>query len=81
MPTRAEAGLTDSLGRPSYIGIPVFVIMWIGWKVVKKTSFIRASDMDFSSARRFDALDDDEDEETKVPIWKRTMQRFRKAEP
>ncbi|UZJ57615.1 hypothetical protein CBS101457_006935 [Exobasidium rhododendri] len=58
----------------NYIGIPVYIAMWVGWKVVKKSSWIKASEMDFSEALKYDILDEEEE----VPRWKKTLARFRK---
>ncbi|MCW2254265.1 lysine-specific permease [Providencia alcalifaciens] len=33
----------------TYIGIPLFLAIWFGYKIVKKTSIIRYKDMDFPS--------------------------------
>lgn len=35
-----------------YIVIPVFFIMLFGWKLLKKTTFVRLDDMDFDSGKR-----------------------------
>ncbi|GAA5984787.1 hypothetical protein JCM10908_003504 [Rhodotorula pacifica] len=57
--------LADSWDTPSfitaYITIPIFFIMMLGWKIIKKTKFVRLDDMDFDSGRR--QLDDMEEEE------------------
>ncbi|GAA5964555.1 hypothetical protein JCM8115_003920 [Rhodotorula mucilaginosa] len=45
----------------AYIVIPVFFIMLFGWKLLKKTTFVRLDDMDFDSGKR--QLDDMEEEE------------------
>lgn len=31
----------------SYINVPIFFALWIGWRVYKRTRFWRASEMDF----------------------------------
>lgn len=36
----------------SYIVLPVFFLMVVGWKLVKKTTFVRLDDMDFDSGKR-----------------------------
>lgn len=68
--------LTNFFDYISYIGIPLYIFMFIGWKIAKKTKFLSASEIDFSGARAFDILD--EEEEFKIPIWKRVTQRFKK---
>ncbi|MBT0661120.1 amino acid permease [Providencia rettgeri] len=35
----------------TYIGIPLFLAIWFGYKIVKKTTFIRYKDMSFPSYR------------------------------
>ncbi|GAA5863082.1 hypothetical protein JCM3774_001415 [Rhodotorula dairenensis] len=45
----------------AYIVIPVFFLMVVGWKLLKKTTFVRLDDMDFDSGKR--QLDDMEEEE------------------
>ena len=35
-----------------YIVIPVFFIMLFGWKLLKRTTFVRLDDMDFDSGKR-----------------------------
>lgn len=36
----------------AYIVIPWFFLMQIGWKIYKKTKFVRLDDMDFDSGKR-----------------------------
>jgi amino acid transporter len=50
----------------NYIGFPVYFLMWIAWKLVKKTKFISAAEIDFSGAKAFDVLDEEEEEKGKV---------------
>lgn len=61
----------------SYIGFPVFFVIWLGWKVAYRTKFYSASEMDvINGARRFDGLDDgkDESEEMRMaPWWKKPL--------
>ncbi|TEY38150.1 hypothetical protein BOTCAL_0494g00040 [Botryotinia calthae] len=58
----------------TYIGIPVFFILYGIWKVVKKTKFIPYSDMDFQTGRSQPPSDEeiaalDELERTDVKLW------------
>lgn len=62
----------------SYIGIPLYIIMYIGWKIVQKTKILSASEIDFTGARAFDILDEEENDDDKVPIWKKIPLRFKK---
>ena len=34
----------------SYIGIPIFLALWLGYKWIKKTKVVKLHDCDFSSA-------------------------------
>lgn len=36
----------------AYITLPIFAFMYVGWKLYKKTSFVRLADMDFETGRR-----------------------------
>lgn len=56
----------------NYIGIPVTALIYLGWKFYHKTKFIKASEMDFTTARNFDVLNSvDEKEEISVKqAWK-----------
>lgn len=46
----------------SYIGIPVYVLGYFGYKFIRKTSYVRIHEMDLSSgAREFHDIDDAED--------------------
>jgi amino acid transporter len=60
----------------NYIGVPIYIVMWIVWKLIKKTSFLRADQIDFSGARQFDVLDEEE-EEKEVPMWKKKLMALR----
>lgn len=49
----------------NYIGIPIFILLWFGWKIVNKTPFHRASEMDlFTGARELVDVEDELDEES-----------------
>lgn len=50
----------------NYIGIPVYIALWIAWKVVKKTKFLSAAEIDFSEAKAFDILDEETEDKGKV---------------
>lgn len=63
----------------SYIGIPVFIVLCLGYKLIYRTRFVSADTMDLQTdAREFDEAElrgDDEDEmkraEQGAPIWRR----------
>jgi lysine-specific permease len=48
---RYEAFLSDTIDwggvMATYIGIPLFLIIWFGYKLVKGTRFVRYSEMEF----------------------------------
>jgi amino acid transporter len=47
-----------------YIGIPVYVFGYAGYKIIRKTHAISPSEIDFSTgSREFADVDDDEDAE------------------
>ncbi|CAO1630068.1 unnamed protein product [Sympodiomycopsis kandeliae] len=65
-----------------YIGIPIFVLLYVGWKIYYKTKFIRASEMDLVTGARelTDVDDEDEDEVDKTGwTWKQRVVHFFKA--
>ena len=35
----------------AYINIPIFFVLFVGWKVIKRTKFWRADEMDFVTVR------------------------------
>lgn len=46
-----------------YIGIPVYIFGYLGFKFLRKTSYVRMHEMDLTSgAREFHDIDDEEDE-------------------
>lgn len=47
----------------NYIGLPLFAILFLGWKIVKKTRFVSSTDMDLSTgAREISDVQEEEDE-------------------
>ncbi|KAL7906428.1 amino acid permease/ SLC12A domain-containing protein [Trichoderma velutinum] len=38
----------------SYIGIPIFFVLFFGWKIIKKTKFRSAEDIDLNTGRQLD---------------------------
>ncbi|GAA5948850.1 hypothetical protein JCM21900_003448 [Sporobolomyces salmonicolor] len=45
----------------SYITLVIFAILYVGWKLFKRTKFVRLADMDFETGRReLDAIADEE---------------------
>ncbi|MGN5479258.1 hypothetical protein ACTMU2_26865 [Cupriavidus basilensis] len=41
-------GTIDWVGVTStYIGIPIFLLIWLGYRIVRKTHFVRYADMEF----------------------------------
>lgn len=34
------------------ISIPIFFVFYLGWKIVKRTKYVRLSEMDFVTGRR-----------------------------
>ncbi|GAA5859297.1 hypothetical protein JCM8547_001971 [Rhodosporidiobolus lusitaniae] len=45
----------------SYITLVIFALLWVGWKLFKRTKFVRLESMDFFTGRReLDAMADDE---------------------
>lgn len=45
----------------TYICIPMYLVMWLGWKFWHKTKFVSLSEMDFDTGRR--QIDEDEEAE------------------
>ena len=37
----------------AYINIPIFVVLYVGWKILKRTKVWRPEDMDFVTVRVF----------------------------
>jgi amino acid transporter len=66
--------ISSEYGWPSdTTGLPVFFFSWLGWKLVKKTKFVRLADIDFvTGMRELDAMEA-EDLETYKPDtpWKK----------
>ncbi|KAF7985764.1 hypothetical protein HWV62_369 [Athelia sp. TMB] len=46
----------------AYICLPIFVVLYVGYKVIVRPKFVRVQDMDFTTGRR--ELNDMDDEET-----------------
>ncbi|WVQ86137.1 hypothetical protein IAT38_008305 [Cryptococcus sp. DSM 104549] len=59
----------------AYITLPIFVICWVGWKVVKKTKWIPLAEIDFEAGRReIDELEILDNERFKVEgRWAKIM--------
>jgi amino acid transporter len=68
----------------NYIGFPVYFLLFISWKLIKKTKFISASEIDFSGAKAFDGLDEEEDDDEKgfsvSSVWKKTVKKIRRKD-
>ncbi|KKP06379.1 amino-acid permease inda1 [Trichoderma harzianum] len=45
----------------SYIGIPIFLILFFGWKIIKKTKFRHAKEIDLDTGRQLDESTDYEE--------------------
>ncbi|KAN0065050.1 hypothetical protein ACQY0O_001545 [Thecaphora frezii] len=60
----------------NYITIPLFLILWLGWKFYHKTKFVRLAEMDFDTGKRhLDEIDEKaKAEEAAVP--KSAFKRF-----
>lgn len=69
------ASLTSSLCR-SYFGLPVYVALWVGYKLYYKSKWIPLAEVDLISGRReWDENEAMEEEKElakgKLPLWKR----------
>ncbi|KAJ9137081.1 Amino acid permease [Pleurostoma richardsiae] len=54
----------------SYLVIPLFVILYLGWKVYHKTKWVKPAEADISSGRR-DWLGGDEEEVSRTDIFRK----------
>lgn len=56
----------------SYITIVLFTILYIGWKIIKKTKMVNLGEMDLMSGRRYydEAADEAEDSRSRVSLGK-----------
>lgn len=64
----------------NYIGFPVYFILWISYRIVKKTKFIAAEDIDFSGAKAFDTLDEEEEQDSKPSVWKKSLNKIKRKD-
>lgn len=47
-----------------YIGLPIFILLWVGWSIFAKSKFIKASEMDLQTGvRELHDVEDEYDEE------------------
>ena len=47
----------------SYIGIPIYILGYVGYKLIRRTKYVRLEEMDLTTgAREFSDLDDDEED-------------------
>jgi amino acid transporter len=64
----------------SYFGVFFFIVMFVFWKLYKKTKFVKAEDADIFSGKQ--AIDDEEEEfvrskaEIAVPAYQRALDKF-----
>ncbi|MBW0480905.1 hypothetical protein O181_020620 [Austropuccinia psidii MF-1] len=55
----------------SYLTLPIFVLCYISWKIIKQTKFVKARDMNFvTGTRELDEMDAEEREKAFVPHTK-----------
>lgn len=48
----------------SYIGIPIYIIGYCGYKLIRRTSYVRIDQMDLTSgSREFQDIEEEEEEE------------------
>lgn len=59
----------------AYILLPLFAIIWIGYKLIFKTHYWRADEMDLQSGRRkdLDFVKNAQLGDQKVPFWRRVL--------
>ncbi|KAH8929887.1 amino acid permease [Atractiella rhizophila] len=52
----------------AYLSLPIFAVLWVGYKFGWKTRFVRIEDMDFDTGRReLDAMQEEEDAKYQPP--------------
>ncbi|KZF20858.1 putative amino acid permease [Xylona heveae TC161] len=56
----------------SYVGIPIFIVPIIIWKIIKRTRFVRASEIDLWSGRLPEG-ETNEEEGVSKKLWKRAV--------
>lgn len=60
-----------------YIGAPIFLALYLGWKIYHKTSYVTSNNMDLiTGARDLHDVEDEEEEDTTGWTWKQKLAKF-----